>query len=228
MTRNLLALIVLAVLMLIVGAGVSKYLDGRTIDALEVAADSLRLEMAATDLLLLIYSADSTRFETEREQFRALESSLRSDLRSAEGRTRLVIVSRDSAFATIDIDTLSAGLRNLLAIQLEVAVSFRGERDILARRVGNLEARSVIDSTELAQLGALIRAVRAERDSAMTIIAGHEARLEFNFFRSLFEDLPRKAACAGAGAIVAELNDGQVLVGAAVALGVCLAVGGLL
>ncbi|KKK58842.1 hypothetical protein LCGC14_3040390, partial [marine sediment metagenome] len=75
-----------------------------------------------------------------------------------------------------------------------------------------------------AQLGALIRAVRAERDSAMVIIAGHEKRLEFNFFRSLFQDLPRKAACAVGGSIVAELNNGKALTGAAIALGVCLAV----
>ena len=227
MTRNAMLIIVAATIALLTFAGVSKFFDGRTKDALRAEADSLRLHITGTDVRLEAYSGDSARFETERQQFRALESSLRSDLRSAKGRTRVVIVSRDSAFATIDIDTLSAGLRNLLAIQREVAVSFRRERDILARRVRNLKARSVTDSTELVQLGVLIEAVRAERDSAMIIIAGHEKRLEFNFFRSLFQDLPRKAACAGAGAIVAEVNNGKALTGAAIALGVCLAVGAI-
>ena len=223
MTRTVLTLAILGCLVFI-GAGVSKYLDSRTIDKLEVAADSLRLQIVATDVRLEAYSADSTRFEAEREQFRTLESSLRADLQAATGRTRLVIESLNSAQATIDVDTLSAGLRNLLAIQLEVAESYRSERDIMARRVRNLEAKSVVDSTELAQLGALIQAVRAERDSAMAIVAGHEARLEFNFFRSLFQDLPRKAACAAGGAIVAAVNNGKELTGALIGLGVCLAV----
>lgn len=227
MTRTVLILATLAV-MLFIGSGISKYLDGRTIDALEVATDSLRLRIFATDLRLDIYTIDSARFEAKREQFRALESSLRADLKTANGRTRVVIKSLDSAYATIDIDTLSAGLRNLLAIQREVAVSFRRERDIFARRVRNLEARSVIDSTELAQLGALIRTVRAERDSAMTIIAGHEKRLEFNFFSKLFQDLPRKAACGVGGAIVAELNEGEVLLGAVIGLATCLVVEAIL
>ncbi len=222
MTRNMMALIVLAVLVLLIGAGVSKYLDSRTIDALEVAATSLRLHISATDVRLEAYSLDSARFQTVRDSFRARESSLRADLKTAEGRTTVTIVSRDSARATIEIDTLTPQLRNMIVLEREAAVTFRVERDILARRVRNLEAISVIDSTELAQLGALIRAVRAERDSAMTIIAGHEARLEFNFFRSLFQDLPRKAACAGGGAVVAEVNKGEVLTGAAIGLGVCL------
>ncbi|KKM77408.1 hypothetical protein LCGC14_1370260 [marine sediment metagenome] len=223
MTRNTLLLIVAAVIGLLTFAGVSKFLDTRTKAALEDAGDSLRLHIAATDARLEAYSADSARFETEREQFDAVESSLRADLEVAEGKRQVVIVSRDSARATIQIDTLTAPLRNLLTLERKAAVSFRRERDILARRVRNLDARAVIDSTELAQLGALIRTVRAERDSAMTIIAGHEGRLEFNFFRNLFQDLPRKAACAGAGAIVAEVNNGKALTGAAIALGICLA-----
>ncbi len=228
MTRNTLLLIVAAVIGLLTFAGVSKFLDTRTKAALEAAGDSLRLHIAATDARLEAYSADSARFETEREQFDAVESSLRADLEVAEGKRQVVIVSRDSARATIQIDTLTPQLRNMIVLEREVAVSFRRERDILARRVRNLDARAVIDSTELAQLGALIRTVRAERDSAMTIIAGHEGRLEFNFFRNLFQDLPRKAACAGAGAIVAEVNNGKALTGAAIALGVCLAVEAIL
>jgi hypothetical protein len=44
-----------------------------------------------------------------------------------------------------------------------------------------------------------------------------------NFFRDLFKDIPRKLACAGAGAVVAEINNGKALTGAAVALVICLA-----
>ena len=228
MTRNAMLIIVAATIGLLTFAGVSKFFDARKIDKLKDAGDSLRLHIAATDVRLASYVTDSTNFAAARDSFDILSASLRHNLKIAKGRTRVVIVSRDSAFATIDIDTLSAGLRNLLAIQREVAVSFRRERDILARRVRNLKARSVTDSTELVQLGVLIEAVRAERDSAMIIIAGHEKRLEFNFFRSLFQDLPRKAACAGAGAIVAEINNGKALTGAAIALGVCLAVEAIL
>lgn len=227
MTRTVLTLAILGCLVFI-GAGVSKYLDSRTIDKLEVAADSLRLHIAATDVRLEAYSADSTRFEAMRDSFRLVSSSLRADLKSARGRTRLVIESRDSARATIRIDTLTPQLRDMIVLEREAAVSFRVERDIFARRVRNLEARSVVDSTELAQLGALIRAVRAERDSAMVIVAGHEARLELSFFRSLFRDLPRKAACAGGGAVVAAVNNGKELTGAAIGLGVCLFVEAIL
>ncbi len=223
MTRNVMMAIVIAVIGLLVFAGVSKFFDARKIDALTDAGDSLRLHIAGTDVRLDAYSADSVEFEAKREEFRALESALRADLKTAEGRTQVVVVSRDSARVTIDIDTLTAPLRNLLNLERKAAVSYRRERDILARRVRNLEAKTVVDSTELAQLGALIRTVRAERDSAMTIIAGHEGWLGWSFAK-LFQDIPRKLACAGGGAIVAEVNNGKALTGAAIALGVCLAV----
>ena len=227
MTRNLMLLIVLGTVSVLILAGVSKVLDSRTIDALDVAADSLRLRIFATNLRLDIYTIDSARFQAQREQFRARQSALRHDLKLARGRTRVVVVSRDSARVTIEIDTLTPQLRNMIVLEREAAVSFRRERDIERGLRLNLEARSVIDSTELAQLGALIRAVRAERDSAMSIIAGHEGRLGWSFGK-LFEDIPRKLACAAGGAIVAEINDGEVLLGAVIGLATCLIVGGIL
>ncbi len=226
MTRTVMSLVLLGCL-LFIGLGVWKYLDSRTIDKLQAAADSLRLEISATDVRLEAYSADSTRFQAVRDSFQVLSDSLQADLERAKGRTRVVIVSRDSARATIDLDTLTAPLRNLLTLERKAAVSFRRERDILARRVGNLEARSAIDSTELAQLNVLIRAVRAERDGAMSIIAGHEKRIGWSFAK-LFQDIPRKLACAGGGAIVAEVNDGNVLLGAVIGLATCLTIGAIL
>ncbi len=227
MTRNIMLLIVLGTVSVLILAGVSKVLDSREIDELKAAATSLRLHVAATNVRLETYSADSVHFAAARDSFDLLNASLRHDLKLARGRTRVVVVSRDSARATIEIDTLTPQLRNMIVLEREAAVSFRRERDILARSVRNLEAKSVIDSTELAQLGALIRAVRAERDSAMKIIAGHEGRLGWSFGK-LFQDLPRKAACAGAGAIVAEINDGEVLLGAVIGLATCLVVGEIL
>ena len=227
MTRNIMPLVVLGTVSVLILAGVSKVLDNRKIDELKAAGDSLRLHVAATNVRLETYSADSVHFAVARDSFDLLNASLRHDLKLARGRTRVVVVARDSARATIEIDTLTPQLRNMIVLEREAAVSFRRERDILARRVQNFEARSVIDSTELAQLGALIRAVRAERDSAMSIIAGHEGRLGWSFGK-LFEDIPRKLACATGGAIAAELNDGKALTGAAVALGVCLAVEAIL
>ena len=227
MTRTGILWVLAACFAFVILSGISKYLDSRTIDALDVAADSLRLRIFATNLRLDIYTIDSARFQAQREQFRARQSALRHDLKLARGRTRVVIVSRDSARATIEIDTLTPQLRNMIVLEREAAVSFRRERDIERGLRLNLEARSVIDSTELAQLGALIRAVRAERDSAMSIIAGHEGRLGWSFGK-LFEDIPRKLACAAGGAIVAEINDGEVLLGAVIGLATCLIVGGIL
>ena len=227
MTRTVLSLAILGCALFIV-LGVWKYLDSRTIDRLEAAASSLRLRISTTNARLKTYSVDSARFETERQQFHALEAALRADLNSARGRTRVVTESRDSAFATIDVDTLSAGLRNLLAIQREVAKSFKAERDLereLREKVLAQLARTVV---RLRKAEVLLSTVIAQRDSAVSIIAGHEKRLEFNFFRNLFQDIPRKLACAAGGSIVAEINEGDVLLGAVIGLATCLIVGGIL
>ncbi len=226
MNRNVMLLIVAATFALLSLAGVSKFFDGRTISSLEAAGDSLRLRIAATNVRLDAYSADSTRFLVVRDSFELLSASLRADLKSARGRTRVVVVTRDSARATIDVDTLSAGLRNLLAIEREAAKSFETERDLERELREKTQAQLARTSARLREAQGLLWTVMAQRDSAMSIVAGHEKRLGWSFAK-LFQDIPRKLGCSAGGAIVAELNDGEVLLGAAIGLAACLIAEGI-
>ena len=223
MTRNVILALIFGCIVFI-GAGISKYLDSRTIRDLRDRETVQQIAARESDkqqaTLMAQIVADSIAYADA-------IGTLHSDLDTAQTRTVRIVQARDLASATIDPDTLSAGLRNLLDLERGVAESFRAELFI------ERELRKMAE-TQVAQLLKRQRALRllvldlqAQRDSALALAGDAIDAAAPSFFRSLFEDLPRKAACAGAGAVVAQLNDGKVLVGAVVALGICLAVGGI-
>ncbi len=223
MTRNLMALIVLAVLVLIVGAGVSKYLDSRTIKDLRKRETTLQVVAGESDKRQAVLMAELAADSVARDSLEELNLELRRDLQRAETRTVRIVHVRDSARATIQEDTLSAGLRNLLELERDVAESFRVERDLERelRKMAEVQVAQLLKRQRALRL--LVLDLRAQRDSALVLASDAIAAASPNFFRRLFQDLPRKAACTVGGSIVAEMNDGKALTGAAIALGVCLA-----
>ncbi len=220
MTRNVILLVVAAVIALLTFTAASKYLDGRTIQDLrwreavqQTAAIRSNVRQAA---LMAQLASDSVAFAAD-------TAALHKQLRTRQTQTVRIVQVRDAARATIDPDTLSAGLRNLLMLERNVAESFRSERD-LERQLRESAERQIATLLERQRaLRILLLDVTAQRDSALALSSDAIALVSPSFFRDLFKDIPRKLACAGGGAIVAEFNNGKALTGAAIALGVCLA-----
>ena len=219
-TRNVILALIFGCIVFI-GAGVSKYFSNRTIDRLKDRLATQEIAAIKTDArqatLMAQIVADSIAHADA-------ISTLRSDLDTAQTRTVRIVQARDLASATIDTDTLSAGLRNLLDLERGVAESFRAELFIERelRKMAEVQVAQLLKRQRALQL--LVLDLQAQRDSALSLAGDAIDAAAPSFFRSLFQDLPRKAACAGAGAIVAEVNNGKALTGAAIALGVCLAV----
>ena len=224
MTRNVLLLATLAVV-LFIGAGVSKYFSNRTIDRLKDRLATQEIAAIKTDArqatLMAQIVADSIAHADA-------ISTLRSDLDTAQTRTVRIVQARDLASATIDPDTLSAGLRNLLDLERGVAESFRAELFIERelRKMAEVQVAQLLKRQRALQL--LVLDLQAQRDSALSLAGDAIDAAAPSFFRSLFQDLPRKAACAAGGAIVAEVNKGEVLLGAVIGLATCLVVSGIL
>lgn len=225
MTRNVMALIILAVLVLIIGSGVSKYLDGRTIQKLRDRETAQQFAARESDKRQAVLMAQLATDSVVRDSLERFNVQLRQQAQTQ--RVRVVHV-RDSVRATIQEDTLSAGLRNLLSIEREVAASFRIERDLERGLREGAEAQVAILTTRQRALRLLLLDLRAQRDSALVLAGDAIAAASPSFFRRLFQDLPRKAACAVGGSIVAEMNDGNVPLGAMIGLGACLLVEGIL
>ncbi len=223
MTRNVMILIVAAVVGLLVFGGVSKFFDGRKIQDLRERQTVLQVTASASDERQAVLIAQLATDSVARDSLEQLNLELRHDLQRAQTQRVRIVQVRDSARATIEEDTLSAGLRNLLSIERGVAESFRVERD-LERGLKEGAERQIAQLLERQRaLRLLLLDVTAQRDSALALSSDAIDAASPNFFRDLFKDIPRKLACAGAGAIVAEINNGKALTGAAVALVICLA-----
>ncbi len=223
MTRTTLLLVILGCLVFI-ASGVSKYLDGRTIQNLRERETVMQVVAGESDKRQAVLMAQLATDSVVRDSLEQLSVALRLDLQRARTQRVRIVRVRDSTRATIDPDTLSAGLRNLLTLEREVAESFRFELD-LERTLRQRAEQQITNLLERQRaLRFLLLDVTAQRDSALSLAGDAIAAVSPNFFAKLFQDIPRKAACVGGGAIVAELNDGKVLTGALVGLGVCLAV----
>ncbi len=223
MTRNALLLIVAATIGLLTFAGVSKFFDGRTIDQLKDRLSVQKVEAAATDVLIDRVRRQAATDSANADSVVGMYAALRDSLTDARETTSTAIVRVVTVRSTINEDTLTAGLRTLLAAEREVCNACAAERNLERTRADKAESDLRLIRPRLDSARKLLFAVRAERDRALDLSGDAIAATSPNFFSKLFQDLPRKAACAGAGAIVAEVNDGKALTGAAIALGVCLA-----
>ena len=227
MTRTVLLLATLAVV-LFIGAGVSKYLSNRTIDRLKDRLATQEIAAIKTDARQDVLMAQLATDSVVRDSLTQFNVQLRSDLEHAKTQRVRIVHVRDSIRGTINEDTLTAGLRNLLDLERGVAESFRAEPFIERelRKMAEVQVAQLLKRQRALQL--LVLDLQAQRDSALSLAGDAIDAAAPSFFRSLFQDLPRKAACAAGGAIVAEVNDGEVLHGAVIGLATCLVVSGIL
>ena len=225
MTRNIMMLIVAATIALLTFAGVSKFFDARKIQDLRDRETAQQIAAQVSNerqaVLMAQLASDSVAFAAD-------TTALHKQLRTRRTQTAETVQVRDLAAATIDLDTLSAGLRNLLTLERGVAESFRVERD-LERELKEGAERQIATLLERQRaLRILLLDVTAQRDSALVLVGDAIDAASPSFFRDLFKDIPRKLACAGAGGIVAEVNEGEVLLGAVIGLATCLVVEAIL
>ena len=221
MSRTTMLVIVIATISVLILAGVSKVLDARKIDGLLSSGDSLRLENAATNVELDRFKANAMEFAAWVDSVEYLTDSLRSDLEEADTAAPAIIQERDAARAKLP-DDLTPAARNMIKLERGVAESWRTRYNLTYRLLGIADSTNarVTKQNRAAQI--LIRTLRAERDSAMSLVARHEARREFNLWRWFGEEVPQMMACAGGGALAATIYDGNALVGAGIGLAACL------
>ena len=186
--------------------------------------DSLRTEAAKTDLVIAAAAAREITDSIWRDSATALVAELGDSLRGRERVTRALRGRLDSARATVDEDTLSAGLRALLAIEREVADGFRVERDLGAQILATTRAQLFREEAARVELSRLVVTLVAERDTALAVIATFEQRIEFNLWRWLGAEIPTIVGCAAGGAIASAIAKGDLLVGAGVGAGSCVLV----
>ena len=227
MTRTVILALIFGCIVFI-GAGISKYLDSRTIRDLRDREMALHFTANESDKRQAVLMAQLATDSVVRDSLAWFNKRLRLDLEHAKTQRVRIVHVRDSIRATIDEDTLSAGYRNLLAVEREMAAIETVRADLAESLLRRVEQQNATLLERQRALRLLVLDLQAQRDSALALVGDAIDAAAPSFFRSLFEDLPRKAACAVGGMVVAELNDGQVLVGAVVALGVCLAVGEIL
>ncbi len=220
-----LALAAVVTLMVIGFSAVARRVDdtGR-----RIRSEALEVRVERTNKRLQVFSLraeqDSTRIAWLQSDIIRLEE----EADATHETTVEALALREAARLEVREDTLAPALRQLLGAERGVAQGYRGELVVA------LQARAVSDSImriELARADeavSLLWVVRAERDSARTLLGDYRRSIEFSISRLLFRDLPRKAACAAGGATVAAINQGDVLLGAGVGLVACLLVENIL
>lgn len=200
-------------------------IDARKYDVLEETTDSLLLVAAATDVRVAAADARHLADSIWKDSIRVVEAGLLDALAAREREGRRNRASLDSARATINEDTLSAGLRNLLLAERTMAESWRMQlvtvRDSVMPivRVQLARAEAARDS-----LRVLVLTLVPERDAALEIIAGYQAQLDFNLWRWIGDEIPTLLACAAGGAIASVVGDGDAIVGAGIGVGSCVVV----
>ena len=222
MSRNAMLLIVLATISVLILAGVSKVLDAGKIKELKADGDSLRLENAILKPRLEAFHADSAIVYTRLDSLASHNRRVEADLVRANRRTETAIVRRDAARADIDIDTLTAPIRGLLVLERQASEAFRDELATTQTALDSTRAENALLKPRLDEAEALVFSLNNQLDGAMSLVARHEARLTFNLWRFLGDEIPQLMACAGGGAIVATLYQGNELIGAGIALTMCL------
>ncbi len=228
MTRTGTLWILAACFAFVILSGIARYLDSRTIEDLRNREALQRTAAAVSDERNAVLAAQLTADSLARDSLELVNATLRLDLQRAQTQTVRVVQVRDSARATIEEDTLSAGLRNLLTLERGVAESFRVERDLERELKEGAEQQIATLLERQRALRILLLDVTAQRDSALVLVGDAIDAASPSFFRGLFKDIPRKLACAGAGGIVAEVNEGEVLLGAVIGLATCLVVEAIL
>ncbi len=218
MSRHAL-LMIIALAALLVGSNAVHTLRGADLKA---DGDSLRVENAILKPRLERFQADSAPLHTQLDALARHNRRLEADRERASQRTDTVTVFRDAARADIDIDTLTAPVRGLLRLEQQVSAALRNELAITRTVLDSTRAENALIKPRLDEAEALVVSLKDQRDGAMTLVARHEARLEFNLWKFLGDEIPQLGACAGGGAIVASLYEGQALVGAGIGLGICL------
>ncbi len=207
-----------------IAAIAAKTLDSLEKTRLETTADSLGRVAAASDVLVAQIRAQAAIDASRADSMVAVVEAIERDLAAANARTAQVVVRVDSARATVDEDTLSVGLRGLLAVERLMAASHRSERDL------ERDLRQVVEG-ELARCRPILAAtqvllvqVQGERDAFQAALEDALDQLQPGFWRGLLLDLPEIGGAAGAGAVVAALNDGDVLLGAGIGAAAALAI----
>ncbi len=136
--------------------------------------------------------------------------------------TREALAYRASTYAAIEVDALSPDALTVIAAERGVVESYQEELVVERKVNAKLVAALAVSQRSHGEAVSLLWGVTAERDSAMVLLKEYQNRLDFSLFRLLFQDLPRKAACAAGGATVAAVNKGDVLLGAGIGLVACL------
>lgn len=189
---------------------------------------ALRAEVELGERALTTFKIDAVQDSILIARLQGEVTALEGEANDAHTETLATLALLESARSNIREDTLSPGLQNLLHIERAVANSYRLELGVANVRITRLD--SIVQLAVARADGASLNLwrVTAQRDSALAIIAGHESALDFSLAGLLFQDLPRKAACAGGGATVAAYNRGDVMLGAVIGLVACMAVESLL
>ena len=187
-----------------------------------IRSEALEVRVRATDVTLDAFRVragqDSTRIAWLQSDIMRLEEE--ADV--AHYSTLEALATLESTRAGVQEDTLAPALRQLLGAERDVAQSYRRELGVAIQARAASDSIVQIESARAEEAVSLLWDVRAERDSALTLLADYRRSIEFSISRLLFRDFPRKAACAGGGAAVAAINKGDVLLGAGVGLAACL------
>ena len=192
------------------------------VDGLEAQLNSVKLSSAATDVLVAQVRQDAASDSARADSVEAVLRVIRRDLTQARARSARVIIRVDSVRLTMDEDTLTAGVRNLLAAERAVCEACAAERDLERRRADVAETENRLIGPQLDASRLLVYDLQAQRDTALAIGTSLMAQINPGFWRGLFLDLPEIGAGAAAGAAVATLNDGDVLLGAGIGAAVAL------
>lgn len=185
-------------------------------------SEALEVRVERTNVLLDRYNRLAVQYRVRVTALQDTITQLEEEADVTQGTTLEALAVRQRARADVEEDILSPEVQLLLGAERAVAEGYRGQLAVAiqARAVGARIVR--IESARADEAVSLLWGVRAERDSALTLLADYRRGLDFSLSRLLFRDLPRKAACAGGGAAVAAINQGDVLLGAGVALVACL------
>ncbi len=215
-------LVIIALAAAFIVSAVVNVLRGDKIRKLDERTDVLELEAVASDVRESQLHAQLARDTVWNDSIAQENTLLRQDLRAAQRGSTRIIVRVDSIFATIDEDTLPAQIQEAFAVQREALAACRVECDLTVALLVNREAQLARIGPRLDSTLVLLHERSTQLDTALVLIGEYQSIVSPNFFLNLFREIPQMMACAGGGALVAELYDGKVLVGAGIGLAACL------
>lgn len=193
-----------------------------------IRSEALEVRAKRTDQRLQVFSLRAEQDSTLIAWLQGDIIRLEEEADAAHETTVEALAARYGARARVQEDTLAPAFRQLLSAERTVAQSYRREFGIAVKARIASDSIALIESARADDAVSLLWGVRSERDSALTLLTEYRRSLDFSLSRLLFQDLPRKAACAGGGAAVAAINEGSVLLGAGVGLIACILVESIL